>query len=196
MSTITAKKSESTPGVRPFALKGGLSAAPPGEYLGPGTVIEARGLEVTVELSEGAIVTAAMALAIPYEAVEGDSLLVIGRGNRHYVIGVLRGAGRTTLTLPGDVNVHAAGGSLSLSGDNGVEIRGPELEVHATRIHTIADALVQKLGSVYQRVSGLLSVQAAETHTLVEKTAFTKAKNATLLTEETVTVNGKQIHLG
>jgi hypothetical protein len=191
MSTSSMKKSE----LVPVAHLGRL-AAPLGDYLGPATVVATEGPRPTVELTDGMIVPVEMALALPYEPALGDSLLVVGRGPHHYVIGVLHGTGRTALTLPGDVDLHASGGSLSLSGDKGVQIRGPELEIQVGKLRMMASAVVQTFTSIHQRVSELLSVQAGEAHTLVENTSFTKAKNATLLTEETVTVNGKQIHLG
>ncbi|AUX41001.1 hypothetical protein SOCE26_024050 [Sorangium cellulosum] len=174
----------------------GRAPAPPRDYLGPGRVTAAEEGKIAVELPGGQPVRVEMALALPYEPAVGDTLLVIGRDENYYAIGVLHGTGRTVLSLPGDVAVHARDGALSLSGDKGVEIRGPELEVQAGKIRMVADAVVQKFTSMYQRVSALLSVQAGESHTIVEKTAFTKAKNATILTEETVTVNGKQILLG
>ncbi|WP_437667385.1 DUF3540 domain-containing protein [Sorangium sp. So ce1182] len=178
------------------ALPAAGGAALPDEYLGPARVTAAEGGAVAAELPGGQAVAVEMALALPYEPALGDTLLVIGRAERYYAIGVLHGRGRTVLSLQGDVAVHAREGALSLSGDRGVEIRGPELDVHTGNIRMVADAVVQKFTSMYQRVSALLSVQASESHTVVEKTSFTKAKNATILTEETVTVNGKQILLG
>ncbi|WP_437592151.1 DUF3540 domain-containing protein [Sorangium sp. So ce1000] len=177
------------------ADQGGIAALPR-EYLGPGQVTATEGGAIAVELPGGQRVGVEMALALPYEPALGDTLLVIGRAESYYAIGVLHGQGRTVLSLQGDVALHAREGALSLSGDRGVEIRGPELEVQAGKIRMVADAVVQRFTSMVQRVSALLSVQASESHTVVEKTAFTKAKNATILTEETVTVNGKQILLG
>ncbi|AUX30365.1 MULTISPECIES: DUF3540 domain-containing protein [Sorangium] len=174
----------------------GRAAALPREYLGPARVTSAEAGAIAVELPGGQPVAVQMALALPYEPALDDTLLVIGRDDAYYAIGVLHGRGRSVLSLQGDVAVHAREGALSLCGDKGVEIRGPELEVQAGKIRMVADAVVQKFASVYQRVSALLSVQASESHTVVEKTSFTKAKNATILTEETVTVNGKQILLG
>ncbi|AUX21311.1 hypothetical protein SOCEGT47_017920 [Sorangium cellulosum] len=174
----------------------GRALAAPRDYLGPGRVTATAAGRVTVELPGGPSVAAEMALALPYEPALEDTLLVIGKEESYYVIGVLHGRGRTVLSLPGDVAVHAREGALSLSGDRGVAIRGPELEVEAGKVRMVADAVVQKVASMYQRVSALFSVHAGEAHTVVEKTSFTKAKNATILTEETVTVNGKQILLG
>lgn len=176
-----------------------LESAPvrPDDYLGPAQVTAADGGKVAVELPGGGpAIPVEMALALPYQPAVGDTLLVIGRGERYYAIGVLHGTGRTVLSIAGDIDLHAREGALSLSGDKGVAIRGPEVEVEAGKVRMVADAVVQKFNSLYQRVSGLLSVRAQEAHTVVDNTSFTKAKNATLLTEETVTVNGKQILLG
>lgn len=168
-----------------------------GEYLGPARVAAVEPGNIAVELPGGGLsVSVEMALALPYLPVVGDTLLVIGREQKYYAIGVLHGMGRTVLSLAGDIEVHARDGALSLSGDKGVSIRGAELEIEAGKIRMVADAMVQKFNSVYQRVSALFSVRAGETHTIVENTALTKAKNATILTEDTVTVNGKQILLG
>jgi len=209
MSIKAIKKSDLSLDARGGALRVGTgqAAAPdpapeagasrPEEYLGPARVTAAEEGRVAVELpGGGAPIPVEMALALPYQPVVGDTLLVIGRGAKHYAIGVLHGTGRTVLSLTGDVEVHARDGALSLSGDKGVSIRGPEVEVEGGKIRMVADSLVQKLNSVYQRVSGLLSVRAQEAHTAVDNTSFTKAKNATILTEETATVNGKQILLG
>ena len=40
------------------------------------------------------------------------------------------------------------------------------------------------------------SVHAKESHTSVDESTFIKARNAAILTEETMSINGKQIHLG
>ncbi|APR75972.1 Hypothetical protein A7982_01319 [Minicystis rosea] len=167
----------------------------PSEYLGPARVVAVGAITVEIPGIDGPVAVEP-AFVLPYEPAVGDVLLVIGRGAKHYAIGVLHGTGTTTLSLQGNVALHARDGSLSLSGDRGVSIRGPELEIEVGKARVVADAVVQKLNSLYQRVSGLLSVRAAEAHTVVDTTSFTKAKNAAILTEETVTVNGKQVLLG
>ncbi len=42
----------------------------------------------------------------------------------------------------------------------------------------------------------LWSVRAGESEILVDETALTRARSASILTEETMTINGQQIHLG
>ena len=49
---------------------------------------------------------------------------------------------------------------------------------------------------MFQRVTSSLTVHAREAHTLVEQSAVTQAKNATILTEDAVTINGKSVLLG
>jgi hypothetical protein len=194
MSRAAIKKSDPTLDPRGGALP---SVAAHAEYLGPARVTASEGGRIAVEIPDRAgPVPVEPAFVLPYDPAIDDVLLVIGRGERHYAIGVLHGTGTTALRLQGNVAIHAEGGELSLSGDKGVAIRGPEIDVEGGKVRMVADAVVQKLNSVYKRVSGLLSVRAGEAHTVVERTSFTQAKNATLLTEETATVNGKQVLLG
>lgn len=171
------------------------AALPAADYLGPARVVRVGGGSVQVNI-EGRTVTARLALAFPYRPIEGDTLLVIGKGEGFYVIGVLEGHGQTALDFEGGVEIHARRGPLTLSGDEGVHISGPEVAVEARTVRMTADTLIQKLTSVYQRVSALLSVRAHETETLVDETALTRAKKATILTEETVSINGRQVNLG
>lgn len=166
------------------------------EYLGPAHVLSVAGRELSLELPSGEIVAATLAVAFPYEAVTGDVLLVIARGQSYYGIGVLHGTGSTRLAFPGDVEIASDGGSLHLKGAKGVTISGPELDVRVGVLRMLADSVTQRFATVYQRVTSLLSVHAKESHTSVDESTFTKAKSAAILTEETMSINGKQIHLG
>jgi hypothetical protein len=171
-------------------------AARGSEYLGPARVIEASGRRAQVELPEGARVEARLAIAYPYEPAPGDTLLLFGRGEEYYAIGVLEGQGRAVLSFKGDVEVRAEGGTLSLAGDKGVSISGEEVAVQAGQIKMIAGAVVQTFASLYQRVTELLSSRSKRSHTIVDEAAFTQAKSAAIVTEESVTINGKEVHLG
>ncbi len=166
------------------------------DYLGPGYVVTVEPHEVIVEIRGGARARAQMALSIPYAPAIGDVLLVIGKGDEHYVIGVLHGSGKTSLSFQGAVDVRATGGPLTLSSDQGVAIQGPEVEIHAGKLEVFAGAVVETLGSLYQRVRGALIVHAGTAHTVVEDTSFMTAKNASIVTEETMSINGDEIHLG
>jgi hypothetical protein len=166
------------------------------DYLGPGNVVDVAPHEITVLVRGSERVRAQMALSIPYEPRVGDVLLVIGKGDDHYVIGVLVGHGKTSLSFQGAVDLRATGGPLTLSSDQGVAIHGPEMEIQTGKLHVFAGAMVEKLGSLYQRVRGALNVHAEKTHTVVDDASFMTAKNASIVTEETMSINGNEIHLG
>jgi hypothetical protein len=137
-----------------------------------------------------------MALALPYEATEGDVLLVIGRQDASYVIGVLSGKGKTQLAIPGDVTLRAVDGVAEIVGDRGVRLRGPRLDLQTRALQIVADTFVQTLSTLVQRVAGSLTTHARSSHTVVEEDAHTQAKTASIRTEETMSINGKLIQLG
>jgi hypothetical protein len=165
-------------------------------YLGPGYVVAVEPHEVIVDIRGGEQARAQMALSISYAPAIGDVLLVIGKGDDHYVIGVLHGSGKTSLSFEGAVEVRATGGPLTLSSDQGVAIHGPELEIQTGKLQVFAGAVVEQLSSLYQRVRGALNIHAGKAHTVVEDTSFLTAKNASIVTEETMSINGDAIHLG
>ena len=166
------------------------------DYLGPAEVTALGAHEVTVTTPDGATARAALAFSSPYEPAVGDVLLVIGRGAQRYAIGVLFGAGKTTFAFHGDVELRAVGGKLALSGDRGVEIAGPVLDVRAGALRVLAKEVTQRFESLCQRVTSLARLHAGSTQTLVDGDATTHAKRSTLLTQETVTINGDEVHLG
>jgi hypothetical protein len=166
------------------------------EYLGPARVAEVAGGTVTVDLPGGATARATMALAFPYRPAQGDTLLVVGRDGAFYVIGVIQGTGETVLSFAGGVELRAEGGPLRLASDQSVEVQAPEVAIDAGRMRLYAEAAVEKLGTLYQHVRGLLRARAGESETIVDAGALTRAKSATILTEEAMTLNGKQINLG
>jgi hypothetical protein len=166
------------------------------DYLGAAEVTEVEPTAVLVEVPGSGTVRAELAFALPYAPVVGDLLLVIGQGGAYFAIGVLRGSGKTSLSLQGDVDLHAVEGRLRLSGDRGLELRAPELEMYAGKLRVVAETILQKVSSMCQRVQGLLSVHAGETHTLVDGATVAQSKSAAILTEEVVTINGKEIHVG
>lgn len=173
-----------------------LAEAAPGPYIGPATVVDVSPDTMIVELPQGGCVRASMAMAIPYEARPGDLLLVAGSGEAHYVIGVLRGTGRVALRFNGDVDLHAVDGVLRLSGDRGVELRAPELDVVVDKVRAVATTVVQRFSTLCQRVTKLLDVHAGQAVTLVDESSITQAKQVSIVSKETVTLNGREIHLG
>jgi hypothetical protein len=179
--------------VRSLSPRREESAAP---RLGRGVVTAVHGARVTLALTDGAVVEAELALPLPYAACEGDVLLVLGDGVEHFVVGVLSGRGKTSLAIEGDVSLRAVGGVLDLAGDAGVRLSAPSLEVRADKLTTVARSVVQSFASLFQRVTEVLHVHAKEEVAIVEEGSYRQARTAAIQTEETITVNGKEIHLG
>ncbi len=167
-----------------------------GTQLGPATVVAVDARDVQVELESGAIVSAALALASPYEPSVGDVVLVIGREERSWVIGVLQGTGRTVLSFDGDVELRSNDGTLRLGAGRAVEIDAPEVATHASKVLVVAESVVERVVSLTQRVRDLLSVHVGKRHETVDGATLTQAKSATFVTQDDVKINGKTIHLG
>ncbi len=180
--------------IHPETAPAPSETSPRADYLGPGRVVAIGPLQI--EIRSGERVTAQLALAFPYLPAEGDVLLVIGRDEEHYVIGVLHGTGQARLSFPGAVSIEARGGPLTLSSDDVVRVQGREVHLEAGPLKMIATTVTQKFTSLVQRVRDSLQVQAGQSHTTVHDRSTMTAKNASILTEETMTINGEQIHLG
>ncbi|MFO0615143.1 MAG: DUF3540 domain-containing protein [Polyangiaceae bacterium] len=164
------------------------------DYLGPARVVDASSASPVVELG-GRTVRAELALAFPYACAVGDSLLVIGRGERFYVIGVLASNGEVALRFMGDVRIQAVGGKLALEGDEGVRVRGKSIDLVASRVKTLADSIVERANDVYRRVKDTLSEHSGEKRVLVDGSLSTRAESAATTTSGVITMNGKEIHL-
>lgn len=169
--------------------------AAPELFLGPAKVVRAAPGHLEISLPRGVEVSARLALAYAYEPAPGDEVLVIGNHEGHWIIGVVRGTGPAVLHFPADAELRA-GGTLRLAADRGVEIGAPELAVTTRKLRMIAAEVVHAFGELRQRVTSLLSVQAGQAHTVVEGSMHSQAKSATILTEEKVSINGKEVHLG
>jgi len=163
-------------------------------YLGPANVVNGDSRAIRARLPNGEMVVAQLALALAYEPAEGDVVLLIGEASTYYGIGVLSGKGKLVLETAGDIAIRA-GGALDLSADH-VRVTGKEVEVASTKLTMVAEAFTQRVGALVQRVTGLFTVHAREIHTVAEESTVTQAKNATILSEDAVTINGKSVLLG
>lgn len=170
-------------------------SAGPEFFLGPAEVVDAALPRISVKLTGGKLVQAELALAFPYRPAPGDVALVIGHGGAHYVIGVLRGSGQTIVDLPGDADIRAQG-KLRLSADEGVEIQSKTVSIEAGKLSLLAGAVVNRFQSLRQRVVELVSLHAGATHTVVEGSTHAQSKSASIVTQEKVSINGREVHLG
>jgi hypothetical protein len=130
----------------PAVFRGALAPMLDGDtYLGGGKVLSLAGSSLELELDDGGRASAQLALSFAYVPIEGDTLLVIGRGGRHFVIGVLETQGEIALQFPGDVRLHAER-HLSLEADEGIELSSDELSVRVRTMRVVADTVVDRAG--------------------------------------------------
>ena len=173
-----------------------LDSATNASYLGGAAVLSLNPLKVRLLEGEPREVEARVAFAYPFAPEVGDELLLLGRGEDFYAVGVLSARPRSSLQAPGDLEVRAVGGVLRLQGDAQVELEAPDVTVRALRLRTFADSLQEHAQTVFRWVKDTLSERTGETQRVVEGEDLLLAKKVVTLAEETVRVDGSEIHLG
>ncbi len=163
--------------------------------LGPAIVRGGEGPHLRVTLA-GRETWAELALALPYRPEAGDRVLVIGQEGRHYVIGVLQASGPARWSFPGDVEIAAPQGTLTVSAGRGVTVKGPRVTLRGERIEAVARTVVQQCANAYQRVRELMQVRAGRSRTLVEGSSIQKAERTWVLSSRETKIDGSQVLLG
>jgi hypothetical protein len=176
-------------------------------YLGPAEVItqsERPGF-IDVKFPDGETSWARLALAMHYQPAVGDQVLVIRQeADSAYVIGVLQGRGSTILCVPGDLNLEApngavrisAGTSLHFRGGESMEVTAPRTTIRTSRLNLLATTLVQRVNSAYTWATGLLQTKCRRLRQVSDEGWLVRAGRGHLKTDEGISINGKNIHLG
>jgi hypothetical protein len=161
--------------------------------VGPATVRALRNDRVIL-LTPSGETEAELALAYPYHPVPGDIVLTLA-GEKVYVIGVLRGQGKTTLSMAGNVEIRA-GGSLDLVAERAVTIRSPQVTLRADRLETVARAAFERFVDSYRWVKDLYQVAAGRSRLLVDGTTTVQAERIVERARQDVSIDGSRINLG
>ncbi len=176
-------------------------------YLGPATVLASNRTpsSIQIQLPSGETLQARLALSLPYEACEGDQVLVIAQeSDQAYVIGVLKGNGPTTITVPADLRLRAPNGGIELesakdlvlqSGKR-VSIEGPDVDLRAGRLQIFSHRIIQKAREVYHWVSDLFQVKSGRARMRCDSTFHLKAHRTYLKGESEIALDGKKVYLG
>jgi hypothetical protein len=181
--------------------------APSATYLGPATVLApAQTLgRVEVLLATGEQKSAVLAIATPYRPATGDEVLVIGNAiDALYVVGVIRGSGITTLSVPGDLAIQAPNGSitvsaskqLALTSEQSVKAAAPRVMLCSARLDLWSKRILQKSENAYLWVSELFQLKSRRVRTLSEEGYFVKARRMHLKSSENCKIDARTIHLG
>ena len=172
-----------------------LTLEKPGTYLGPAKIGVAAGRRVRLDFPDQQV-WALLALATHYEPVAGDRVLAISQDENWYVIGVLEGKGLTRLTAPGDLEICAPRGKISLTSAESVSIQSPEVKLTANKLELFAKSVFQRFSDVTMWVKKTFDIRADRIQTRVESTFDLKAKRIVQRAEEDVKIDGQKIRLG
>jgi hypothetical protein len=164
-------------------------------YLGPARVHQASGQRVQLEFPDE-LPWALLALAYPYQPAVGDVVLAAGQGQNWYVIGVLQGTGKTTLTVPGDFEVAAPRGRISLIAGKGFHLKSPDVKITAGKLEIVARQLRERFTEARRWVKETFHLCARDIRTEVEGDYQLRAGRIHERAEEDVKIDGNKIHLG
>lgn len=159
----------------------------------PATVLEVKDGRVLLQLPQRQA-WAVLALAFPFSPEVGDVLLAIGDEDV-YVIGVIAGKGKTRLEAPGDLEIHARG-QVRITGEAGVKVAAPRVEVEAEKLELIAREAFERFVDVYRFATGAVQHSAARIRTLVSGPYTLQAGNIVEQAEKDVRIDGRHINLG
>lgn len=143
------------------------------------------------------------------EARDKTDILFDGEVNLHVSNGTLSLTSDNGITLGSRGEVACAGQKISLHADEGeatiknCSFLGTFLHVQAERIKHVADTVdsvfrqwTQRLERAFRFIKDEEEVQSGSTRYLVEDTLTMHSKNAVHMSEEIVTINAEQVHLG
>lgn len=164
-------------------------------YLGPARVGKAAGNRVQLVFPDQRV-WALLAIAYPYQPVAGDTVLAISQDDAWYVIGVLKGSGKTSFTAPGDIEFRAPHGRIDLISAKGLRIRSPVVKIVSDKLELLAGSMYEKFDTARRWVKGAFQLRAGRVRTTVDGTYRVKAQRIVERAEDDVKIDGRKIHLG
>ena len=168
---------------------------PMDRFLGPARVVAVGAPGVRVALA-GREAWAVMAIAYPYMATAGDVVLVIAEGDSCYVIGVLDGTGKTSLEVPGDLELRAPRGRIDIYAAEGCRIQSPSLELVAKRMEFVAGSILERFDDATRWVKNTFQLRASRVRTRANKAYDVLAGRILIRARDDVKVDGRKIYLG
>ena len=164
-------------------------------YIGPARVLAAAGNRAKIELPDEHV-WAIVALGVPYQPDVDDVVLAIGQKNGWYVIGLIQGRGKMTLSVPGDLDIRAPHGTIALSAGAGVSIKSPEVAITAGKLELLAKSIFERFVSATRLVKEVLQLRAGRVRTRVEGSYDLAADRIVERADHDVKIDGSKIHLG
>jgi hypothetical protein len=163
--------------------------------LAPALVLAVLGPRLQIEL-DGEYLWATSAIAFPYSPVPGDTVLTIGQNGLLYVIGVIKATGATTMTVPGDFEIRAPRGRISLAARDGIQLNADEVQVKAKRLELVATAIFERCVEVTRWVQDVVHLRAGRLRTRVEGSYDVAAERVVVRAKNKMEIDGEKVHLG
>jgi hypothetical protein len=164
-------------------------------WLGPARVLRAAGNRVQIELPDE-IAWASVAVACPYQAAVGDSVLAIGQRGSWYVIGVLEGTGKTIIKVPGDLAILAPAGKIEIKSGREVRIKSPAVRIVAGKLEAMARSIFERFAQATRWVKETFQLRSGRYRARVEGTYDVQADRIVERAEDDVIIDGREIKLG
>lgn len=165
-----------------------------GLYLGPAKVLRVEAGAVYVECPD-AYARAVSALGFPYEPLPGDLVLVIGQSNAWFIIGVLSGTGKTILQLPGDLEVRAPQGSVSIHAGKDIRLQAAAIRLIGLDIELLGKWIWHRCEELSQKIQGLFRTESGSCEQHVQGDMHNHAARMTQSADGDIRLRGKTINL-
>ena len=163
-------------------------------YVGPARILDV--IESRVVLQLGDLEVPATVALTPYRPVCGDIVLAIGGETGYYVIGLLHGTGPTTITSPGDLNIIATNGVISLLSTKMVSLKSPTIRLNANRLDVAARAVFERFSTAYTWIKDNFQLRTGRMRTTVRDSYHLGAERIVEKARKDVTIDGDSINLG
>jgi len=164
-------------------------------YLGPARVREVAGNRLQLEFPDE-LPWATLALGYPYHPVIGDLVLALGQGSNWFVIGVIQGAGKTKFIVPGDFEILAPRGRISLTAGKAFQVKSPDVKITAGKLEFIAKRIFEHFTDATRWVKDTWQIRAGRLRSDVEDDYQLKANRIIERAKADVRIDGDKIHLG
>jgi hypothetical protein len=165
-------------------------------YCGPALVTAVLGRDVELETPAEERSWARLAVAIAYQPVVGDVVLMLSTAEAAYVVGVLEAQGPSVLNAPGDLELNAPHGEIRINAARACVVTVPEMRVQARMLDLIGDTLHEEFETVRRRITGAIDTRARAITTTVADTWRLVARRLHGRGQENVTIDAPSINLG
>ena len=123
-------------------------------------------------------------------------MLTVGQDGAWYVIGVLQGSGKTSMTVPGDLCFRAPFGSIELTAARRVKIKSPAVQIVTGKLELLARSVFERFTHAQRWVTETFQIRSGRLRARVKGSYDIKAERILERADGDVKIDGRQIKLG